>query len=175
MLIDRFLPDYDFAERHGIRVRADAAAVDACVRRLDLGGSPLARTLFRLRGMPADALRLDGLERLCFARLADEPGELVMGLIGRFWTPNGALERFAPENFTSFDRPGYARAVWNFSAEAIGPGETLLETETRIQCTDPASRRSFRRYWFVIRPFSGLIRRAALRSIRRDAETGSRL
>lgn len=170
MPIDRFLPRSDFAERHAIRVAADAATVDACVRRLDLGESRLVRVLFRLRGMPADALRLDGLERVGFVRLADEPGDLVMGLIGRFWTPSGGLELIAPADFVVFDRPGYARAAWSFSVRESGPGEVLLETETRVHCTDAASRRSFARYWLFIRPFSGLIRRAALRSIRRDAE-----
>ena len=168
--IERFLPDPQFVERHRTRVRADAATVDAAARSLDLGGSALARMLFRLRGMPADALRLDGLERIGFTRLVDEPGDLVLGVIGRFWKPTGSVERFAPADFVAFDRPGYARAAWSFSIEVRGPRDTLLETETRIRCTDDASRRSFARYWTVIRPFSGLIRRAALRSIRREAE-----
>jgi len=41
-----------------------------------------------------------------------------------------------------------------------------VATETRIRCTDDASRRAFLRYWRVIRPFSGLIRMEMLRSIR---------
>ena len=167
---DRFMPEPQFVERHRIRIRANRAAVDAAVRRLDLGRSALVRALFRLRGMPAAALRLDVLERIGFIRIVDQPGDLVLGLIGRFWTPSGRIEPFAPADFAAFDRPGVARAVWSFSSESLGSGETLLETETRVQCTDEASRRSFARYWLVIRPFSGLIRRAALRSIRREAE-----
>jgi hypothetical protein len=50
-----------------------------------------------------------------------------------------------------------------------GGGGTRLSTETRIWCLDPASRRSFRRYWFVVRPFSGLIRIALLRAVAREA------
>ena len=48
---------------------------------------------------------------------------------------------------------------------------SLVATETRVRCTDAASLRSFRRYWRVIRPFSGLVRREALRAIRRTAES----
>ena len=49
---------------------------------------------------------------------------------------------------------------------------TTLSTETRVLATDEASRRAFRRYWLVIRPFSGLIRRVWLRAIRQRAEGG---
>jgi hypothetical protein len=44
-----------------------------------------------------------------------------------------------------------------------------LTTETRVQLTDANARRAFRRYWLVIRPFSGLIRRAWLRAIAQRA------
>jgi hypothetical protein len=47
----------------------------------------------------------------------------------------------------------------------------ILTTETRVRCTDPAIRRAFLRYWRVIRPFSGLVRREALRLARVDAES----
>jgi hypothetical protein len=54
-------------------------------------------------------------------------------------------------------------------------GAATVSTETRVLCTDPGSRRAFRRYWRIVRPFSGLIRIEMLRSIRREAErTASR-
>ena len=40
----------------------------------------------------------------------------------------------------------------------------------RVHVADPAARRRFRRYWLVIRPFSGLIRILLLRAARRRAE-----
>jgi hypothetical protein len=48
-------------------------------------------------------------------------------------------------------------------------GAASLSTETRVHVADPVARRSFRRYWFVIRPFSGLIRILFLRAARRRA------
>jgi hypothetical protein len=60
-----------------------------------------------------------------------------------------------------------ARGVWNFGVSEIGTGKTLLETETRVTCGDVASRRKFRLYWLLVRPFSGLIRRLMLRAIRK--------
>jgi hypothetical protein len=65
---------------------------------------------------------------------------------------------------------GVARAGWNFALNETEPGRTLLTTETRVACGDPATRRRFRIYWLFIRPGSGLIRRLMLRSIKRAAE-----
>jgi hypothetical protein len=48
-------------------------------------------------------------------------------------------------------------------------GDTL-STETRVQLTDDRSKRAFARYWLVVRPFSGVIRRFWLRAIARRAE-----
>jgi hypothetical protein len=49
-------------------------------------------------------------------------------------------------------------------------GGAAVSTETRVLCTDERSRRAFRRYWTLVRPFSGLTRIEMLRAIRREAE-----
>jgi hypothetical protein len=69
--------------------------------------------------------------------------------------------------FVTFAEPGYAKVVWDFRLADEG-GATRLTTETRIACTDAASRRRFRLYWRVIRPFSGLLRRVFLRAVARE-------
>jgi len=106
-----------------------------------------------------------------FGLLAEEPGrEIVLGVTGRFWRPTGNLSQFKRADF---DRPvpaGLARGVWNFSLREAGAAETILTTETRVVCGDDASRRKFRRYWFFVRPFSGLIRRIMLRAVKRACE-----
>jgi hypothetical protein len=38
-------------------------------------------------------------------------------------------------------------------------GRALLYTETRVAAMDDRARRAFRRYWLVVGPFSGLVRR----------------
>ena len=45
-----------------------------------------------------------------------------------------------------------------------------LTTETRIHVSDPISRRRFERYWRLVRPFSGIIRRRVLVAAKRRAE-----
>jgi hypothetical protein len=183
MRIDDFLPHADFAERHALRVRATPERAYAAARRLDLGRSPVVRTLFALRSLPALfarggyrgervlAMNLEGLVRGGFVLLDERaPHEFVLGLVGRFWTPGGAIERIDPAEFAVYGTPGRAVAAWNFTVLPTDEG-SLVATETRVRCTDDAARRSFRRYWRVVRPFSGLIRMEALRAIRRAAES----
>ena len=171
MLIDHYLPEYEFSERHTVEIRAPPADIDAVLNDLDRSRSRSVRALFALRGMPASALTLRGMEGLGFRALVHRPGEeLVLGVIGRFWTIRGGLVCFAPADFIIFSEPGYATACWNFSMTPRERGVTRLTTETRIHCTDDVSRRRFARYWRFIRPFSGWIRREALRSIRITVE-----
>lgn len=171
MLIDKYLPNYDVQSAHQITINAPAPAVYKNICHLDMGASPIIRLLFRLRGMPADALSLDALERLRFARLEEiENQDLLLGIIGRFWSLSGDLQQTDAIHFQQFNTPGYARAAWRFSLDESTPGYTRLSTETRVQCTDLNSARRFKMYWRVVGPFSGLIRREMLRIIKKNAE-----
>ena len=182
MLIDEFMPESHFAERHAVRVAAPPERAWAAVRALDLRGSLVIRTLFALRSAPALfsgrrpscgvglGSTMDGLLRSGFVLLAERPPrEIVLGLAGKFWKPAGNISRVEADEFRGFDRPGMALATWNFTILPTDEG-SLVATETRVRCTDDAARRSFARYWRVIRPFSGLVRQEALRAIRRAAE-----
>jgi len=98
------------------------------------------------------------------------PGELLVGLQGRFWTLTGELE---PLDAAAARRPvpaGRARAGWNFATQPLPDGGTLLSIDTRVVCADAATRRRFLWYWRLIQPGSGLIRRAILSRFRREAE-----
>jgi len=180
-LIDELLPRFDEVERHARLVRATPAAVSAALRRVDLLDSRTIRWLVALRSAPGalrhprrmsrrPTLRLDDmLTRGGFILLGERPErELALGVVGRFWTLDGERLRLDGPGFAAFDRPGYAKAVWDFRLTPEG-NATRLSTETRILCLDAESRRRFRRYWRVIRPFSGLIRRALLRAVDRAA------
>ena len=188
MLIDEYLPRFDAVERHGLVIRATPARVWAALRTADFGRSPLVAALLALRALPslvtsprrtARRLRQRGAEPLTletfFARgfvlLEERPErEMVIGLEGRFWTPVADLRPTDAGRFREALAPGLARVAWNFRAEPLPDGRVRLTTETRIRCADAATRRRFRAYWLLVRPGSGLIRRAMLRAIRRAAE-----
>jgi hypothetical protein len=180
-LIDALMPRFDEFERHELAVEAPPPAVYAALQRVDLLDSGLIRTLLFARTAPAALLHPRGrrphgpltLARLLehgFVLLGERPGhELALGAVGRFWTLRGQRLPVDAAGFRAFDRPGYARAVWDFRLVPVDDGTTRLSTETRIACTDASSRRRFRLYWRVVRPFSGLIRIALLRAIAREA------
>jgi hypothetical protein len=178
--IDAWMPRWDAVERHETRVRAAPDRVWRELTELDFGRSPVVGVLMGLRRIPALLSR--GAPKLGGSRLADLAGsgftlletdegrEMVLGIVGRFWRPTSGVERVTAEEFAAWDRPGFARATWNVTLAPDGAG-TRVATETRILCTDEASRRAFLRYWRVIRPFSGLIRLEMLRLLRNAAES----
>jgi len=171
MLIDEFLSEYDFVEKHDISIRADAETIYRAANDVDFCDSFIIRWLFRLRGLSGSGVTLRSLQKSRFEMLGEIPNrELLLGLAGRFWTPGGDLKKIDAESFKSFNLPGYAKAVWNFSL-ASEAGGNRLTTETRVKCLDETSRTSFGWYWMLIRPFSGLIRMEMLRAIKHRAET----
>lgn len=171
MLIDLFMPNYDFSETHDIKIRAKAVRVFRVLNEVDLCESPVIRWLFRFRGLPSEKMTLREMRRLRFETLGETKNqELLLGLAGRFWTLTGNLRKINASNFREFDEKGFAKAVWDFSLDE-SEGETRLITETRIQCTDAESRRSFGFYWTFIQPFSGLIRKEMLKIVKRKAES----
>jgi hypothetical protein len=182
MLIDEYLSSFDTVERHQLTINASAHDVFEAVRSLDLTDSRIVRWLFRLRELPGWCrpersgdqrlgLTLQDLIGSGFIMLGERPDEeVVLGLVGRFWTPRGGIKQMDAQAFRVFESPGYAKAVWNFSLSAKSEVVTRLATETRVLCLDDASRRRFKLYWVFIAPFSGAIRMEALRSIKRAAE-----
>lgn len=185
MLLDALVPDPDAAERHRRDIAAPVEAVWESLHALTLGELPLVGLLFALRSGPARLARGAGLPRSAeapllaqmlasgFQPLGELPlREVAFGAVGQPWRPRGGLVRVADaEAFSAFAAPGYARMAMDFRLEATAAG-TRLSTETRVALTDAASRRAFGRYWLLIRPGSGLIRRLWLRGIARRAEAG---
>lgn len=192
MLLNELLPRYDVAECHQMVVRAAPDVAYAAIRDADLAGGVAIRTLLALRALPAALVallrsprtaparlrahragrsgRLADFERAGFRVVAERaPEELVIGLLGRFWTPGGGLREVSSGTFRAGPPPNHALAGWNFAVRPVGVGACEVRTETRVWCA-PDARLKFRLYWLVVRPWSGLIRRSMLRAIRRRAE-----
>ena len=172
--IDDFLGHSHIESRHERRVLATPERAFEAALEMDVSDSWMVRTLFRLRGLPKEALRLRDLTRLGFSQLAhDENREIVFGLVGQPWRVRGNLQEVPADQFGTFADPGFAKVAWNFYVSPLGESTCLMSTTTRIFCTDPLSRRRFSRYWTLVGPFSGLIRKVMLDSIARSAERGT--
>jgi hypothetical protein len=190
MLLDDFLPEFDVRTRHVIRVAASQEHVYACLRTADFNHWGLTRALYALRTLPAlpnapvetwrrfmkelqrQHFKLEDLLANGFTVLGEESGEeLVLGTVGRFWRARGQLCATSPERFVQPAPPGTAKAAWSFTVGQRSNGGIEVGTETRVLCADSVTRWTFRAYWTLIRPFSGLIRREMLAAVRLQAET----
>lgn len=173
MLLDDFLPVCDVHARYQALFPAPPERVHPLILDLDWSRSPLVRWLVLLRGLGSAKIKLTQTNPpgSGFTLLGEEPGrELVVGMVGRFWLPTAEVCRVSPDEFVGFARPGYAKMAMNFLTEPMPGGACLLSTETRVMCLGPRARRYFRLYWSLIGPFSGLIRKEALRLVRRQLE-----
>jgi hypothetical protein len=191
LLLDRYLPVFDFTRVEHVLVDADGVATWNALMALDLleVHTPLLDAAFWARGVP---------ERLAVAigrtpepaplppavRLSDDrpglpgwlglgtlPGrEVAFGAVGRFWQPTIAWQDVdSPEAFAAWDDPAWGRIAASFSLRPYGR-RTLLTYEARTAVPDPGARRRFARYWLLVRPFVGHIMRATLGTVREEAE-----
>lgn len=171
--VDEFLSTYDVESQHSTEIAASASDVYEATRTVDLSASWIVRSLFRLRGLPTTGLTLDGLRKIRFLPLLEQPPDgFVLGIVGRFWSPSGHLLAFDPSKFTELQQPGYAKAIWSFDVSPITESASRLRTVTRVACPDATSRRRFRLYWSLVGPFSGIVRREILRIVKRTCEQG---
>ena len=195
-LLDDLMPVYDVVERHSIIVRAAPPVVFQAIRAADLGGGLLARLLLALRAVPAGVLaiaasprgavgewrarradrgrgvRLADFERAGFRVVAERaPEELLIGLLGKFWTPRGGICHDVAARSTFLPvRPQAMRWPPGTSPSRRGPTVAASSAPRRAFGVRRDARGRFRAYWLIVRPGSGLIRRAMLQAIRREAE-----
>jgi hypothetical protein len=179
-LLDRFIPTYDIAERHHIKVNAPAEITFAVAREMDLNQSRLVRAIFRAReivlGAEPDAVaRPRGIvaftTSIGWGVLAEVPGrELVMGAVTQPWKPNVVFRPLPPDDFTAFNQPGYVKIVWTLRADPVDAVRSTFRTETRAIATDAYARRIFRRYWSFLSPGIIVIRWLSLGPLKADAE-----
>jgi hypothetical protein len=163
--LDAILPAYHFVERHAERVQADAARTRAVMKDVTFGELKVYNTLMGLRA------RAVGREAPALASLSDKK------LIETITRP-GSNFRFIEESEREWDGGmdgspwggAVVKVAFNLKVTDLGGGLSEVSTETRIRALDEASRRTMARYWRVIYPGSGLIRRMWLRAVRDRAE-----
>jgi len=173
MAIDEWLPQYQVSASYSVLVHASNEKTYAALKHARFSDLPIVRGLMRLRGYRLDrgGIREPEGGRSSFLELAAVPQcEVVLGIAGRFWRPDGGIVRgLTPAEFADFHREGYAKGIWSFSL-APADGGTQLKTETRVQTFGCSATFKFRAYWLFVGPFSGLIRKAMLHEVKQIAE-----
>ena len=180
--LDEFAPEHQFNEVHGIRIRAPRNRAYRAIKEVTAGEIAMFRALTWIRRLgrkgpesildpPKDEPILAVATRTGFLLLADDlEQEIVVGAV--VLAPAGVKKPRTPEQFKQIADPGFAKATMSFRIEDVGDGTCLVSTETRVHATDAPARRRFGRYWALIRPASGFLRRMWLRAIKRRAESG---
>jgi hypothetical protein len=143
-----------------VAVDAPASVALAAARDVTPREAPLLAFLFRLRRLPARP-RVPIFEQLLesgFTEIRSEEAEVVARATGQPWRLRGR------------DDSGSFVAM----TLRIRAGEGRLWTETAVEPSDAEAARRFRRYWLVIKPFSGVVRRSWLAAAKRRAENPQR-
>jgi hypothetical protein len=175
-LMDKFLPGYQFSERHQVKVRCAPGELLDIIQNFQPPKDRFGETAMLMRQLPARLMHLlapsrvprpSPVTRASFIPLArDGDREMVGGLIGKFWRPDfGLIAVKDPSGFLLCNPPKTAKLVIGFVAEQTGE-ITLLATETRVYCPDRYALIMFFPYWLIIRAVSGLLRRRFLGSVR---------
>jgi len=174
------MPSYEVAERHHIRVAAPADVTFAAACEQDLMAPPVVRAIFKARefvlgSAPDTVARPRGLlamtKSIGWGVLAEIPGrEIVMGAVTQPWLANVVFRPLPPDEFASFDEPGYVKIAWTLRADATSSRTSVFRTETRVVTTDASARSRFRWYWARFSPGIQLIRWLSLAPTRHEAE-----
>lgn len=180
-IVDRYLPTFQFSERHECRIAAEPSRTIKAAADYQPDDDPFFRTVIGLREVPMRVVsfltgkiqeRPEPFGLHDFTLLEQRDDALVYGLIGQFWKLNYGLRPVVDGNdFTTFVGTDAAKLALSFLASRQTDGMTRLVTETRVFCPDRATRLKFLPYWLLIRPVSGLIRRRILSAIKKQSET----
>jgi hypothetical protein len=183
-LLDQFIPTYDVAERHHVRIAAPAEITFAAASEMYLEQSAIVQGIFKAREWimrshpapePEHRAFLARMRAIGWGVLAENPGrEIVMGAVTQPWLADVVFRPLPSEEFAAFHEPDYVKIVWTLRADPLTATESTFRTETRVVTTSPAARAKFRRYWAFVSPGIILIRWASLGPLKAEAERRSR-
>jgi hypothetical protein len=178
-LLDDVMPEYQFFEKHSARVHARPEQVMQAVRQSTFGDMKSLVTLLKIR---AAALRIHDTgvflqdKRVLDAFLAS--GYLSGGsgheiAMCGVWNvrANRRPEVHTLQEFADYREQGAVKMAFDFNVEEAGEGWSTISTVTRVLALDDSTRRGMGRYWRLIVPGSGLLRRQWLDGIKRRAES----
>lgn len=132
-LLDQFMPTYDVAERHHVRIAAPAEITFAAAAEMYLEQSPIVRAIFKARewimrshpgSEPESRAFLAQMRAIGWGVLAEIPGrEIVMGAVTQPWMADVVFRPLPPEEFAAFHEPDFVKIVWTLRADPLGAAE----------------------------------------------------
>jgi hypothetical protein len=179
MNLDDVVPVADHVTHQARVIEARRSVVWDELHQLKLRSLPVALVLSAFRAMP---LLLTGRSRPAAERTylgvvpipmlsSEPPTAVVFGGVLQAWRLRGAEPPpvLDADGVRNFSEPGWMKVGMEFRLTPA-VGGTHLSAETRVAATDPATRRRFNRYWFVVGPGSSAIRWEVLAAVASRAE-----
>jgi len=177
-LLDDALPEYQFFERHSSRVHARPEQVMQAARQSTFADMKSLTTLLKIRraalrihetgDLLQDKRILDAFSASGY-RTAGNEHEIVM-FGGANLRAKRPLDVHTLQEFAKYREQAAIKMAFNINAEDAGGGWCTVSTETRVLALDENTRRGMGRYWRLIVPGSGLLRRQWLEAIKTRAE-----
>ena len=177
------LPNPRHVELHRIFVKAKPEAAWQAARHFDASTIPWVRLLFDIRSVP-DLIRgrvPDQKDRRLGVDQVAESGkgfmlvhetpcrEVVVGAVGQFWHFNIPFADVKPEEFRTFNQPGWGKLAWAIAVEPYAEGSTI-SFELRTTANDEESWKALNNYYHLISLGSHLIRDSVMAQL--QAELG---
>jgi hypothetical protein len=179
-ILDDIMPEYQFSEKHWVRIHTQPGQAMKAVRESTWGDLKALVTLLKIRGA---VLRTPYQETGAFAtdkRIFDvsaASGPVLGGSdheIAMAWGADVQAKRPLPvrtlQEFADYRQPGAIKICMDFNVEDASGGWSTVTGETRVLALNE-SPRGLAIYWRLMVPGSGLLRRQWLESIKRRAET----
>ena len=178
-VLDDVMPEYQFWERHSLRMHARPEQVLQAVRESTFADMKSLATLLKVRAAAlrihdaGDSLRakkvFDAFSVSGYASGGSDHEVVMCG--GANVREKRVLTPHTLQECADYHQPGAVKMAFNFSVEEAAAGWCTVTTETRVLALDEATRRGMGRYWRLIVPGSGLLRRQWLAAIKQKAET----
>ena len=164
MLLDKYIPEYQFNKIHKTIVNGSAKQAYNSTMDLDLSKSKLIKILFKLRGLPFNAHKFSKINSDMRFTLVEQRqySEFLYG----FWFSKKVEWVTDLNEFSKNSQKYNAKVGWSFFFNERTDGTTEIITETRVLCLNKSTKLLFSIYWFFIKPFSGFVRIEMLRLIK---------
>lgn len=178
-VLDEIMPEYQFFEWHSLRVHAHPEQVMQAVRQSTFGDMKSLATLLRIRAaglrtrdtgfFSPDKRVLDLFVASGYVLGGGEQEVVICG--GADVRARRPLKVQTLQQCADYREPETVKMAYAFRVEDAGGGWSILSTETRVLALGDSTRRGMGRYWRLIVPGSGLLRRQWLEGIRKRAES----
>lgn len=177
LTFDKYTQHYQYAEHHNYKTLGDFSKASTALLDLKVEDLPGLKLLMTLRGLFSNRGALQRSDNiLSMLRHAGFHHaytientfyfETCYLVISKFWKlkNDGVIPIVTTDEYVNFQHAHYAKLAIKFTASRQGNGSIKLSTCTRIIPTSKKANRFFGIYWYIIRLFSGYIRRQWLKA-----------